>query len=78
MLNNLWKNLWTRHNRSKKLLTLISPQAIYAEQLNQSSHNAQQRDQSIQNNFNRSYNRTQWFGLLLGPLVFCLLYGALN
>lgn len=74
MLNNLWKNLWTRHNRSKKLLTLISPQAIYAEQLNQSSHNAQQRDQSIQNNFNRSYNRTQWFGLLLGPLVFCLLY----
>lgn len=78
MLDNIWKTLWIRHQRSKKLLNIMNPQAIYSEHINASNSTEQSANQSTQNNFNRAYNRTQWFGLLLGPLIFSWIYWGLE
>jgi sodium-dependent dicarboxylate transporter 2/3/5 len=80
MKNKLWHHIWFRHQKTKDLFKQLNPHYILSQQKN-SSLNAPPNSISHTNKqqgFNGSYNKTQWLGLLLGPLVFAWLYFGLN
>lgn len=79
-MNQIWNNIWTRHHKTKKLFNQLNPHYILSQHINNSSSSATQEHVSTDQNsgFNGSYNKTQWLGLFLGPLVFAWLYFGMN
>ncbi|TCB52695.1 DASS family sodium-coupled anion symporter [Acinetobacter sp. ANC 4779] len=79
-MNQLWNNIWTRHYKTKELFKHLNPHYILSQQINHSSgSDAQDQSSTRQNSgFNGSYNKTQWLGLFLGPLIFAWIYFGMN
>lgn len=80
MINQLWNTVWSRHHKTKDLFKRLNPHFILSQQIqanSDSSHNIQSNTKQ-RNGFNGSYNKTQWLGLFLGPLVFAWLYFGMS
>lgn len=79
MLNNLWQSLWYRHNKTKNMFNHLNPNYILSQQHNSADIPSPPTTTSQkQSGFNGSYNKTQWLGLLLGPLMFAWLYFGMD
>lgn len=80
MINQLWNTVWSRHHKTKDLFKRLNPHFILSQQIqanSDSSHNIQSNTKQ-RNGFKGSYNKTQWLGLFLGPLVFAWLYFGMS
>ncbi|MCO8066664.1 anion permease [Acinetobacter schindleri] len=80
MINQLWNTVWSRHHKTKDLFKRLNPHFILSQQIqanSDSSHDIQSNTRQ-RNGFNGSYNKTQWLGLFLGPLVFVWLYFGIS
>lgn len=80
MINQLWNTVWSRHHKTKDLFKRLNPYFILSQQIqanSDSSHDIQSNTRQ-RNGFNGSYNKTQWLGLFLGPLVFVWLYFGIS
>lgn len=79
-MNQIWNNIWTRHHKTKKLFNQLNPHYILSQHINSPSNSDPQDPASTDQNsgFNGSYNKTQWLGLLLGPLMFAWLYFGMS
>lgn len=80
MINQLWNTVWSRHHKTKDLFKRLNPHFILSQQIqanSDSSHNIQSNTKQ-QKGFKGSYNKTQWLGLFLGPLVFAWLYFGMS
>lgn len=80
MINQIWHNIWSRHHKTKDLFKCFNPHFILSQQIrsnSDSSGNTQSNTKQHQE-FKGSYNKTQWLGLFLGPLVFSWLYFGMN
>lgn len=78
MLNNLWQSLWYRHNKTKNMFNHLNPNYILSQQHNSADIPSPPTTISQKQGFNGSYNKTQWLGLLLGPLMFAWLYFGMD
>ncbi len=79
-MNQIWNSLWSRHHKTKDLFKSLNPHFILSQNINHSSDSTGQETSKIQQKqgFNGSYNKTQWLGLLLGPLMFAWLYFGMD
>lgn len=76
----IWNSLWSRHHKTKDLFKRLNPHYILSQNNNHTNESIG-KDQSttqLKQSFNGSYNKTQWLGLFLGPLVFAWLYFGMN
>lgn len=80
MINQLWNTVWSRHHKTKDLFKRLNPHFILSQQIQASSDSSDniQSNTKQQKGFKGSYNKTQWLGLFLGPLVFAWLYFGMS
>ena len=80
MINQLWNTVWARHHKTKDLFKRLNPHFILSQQIQANSDSTDniQSNTKQRNGFNGSYNKTQWLGLFLGPLVFAWLYFGMS
>lgn len=80
MINQLWNTVWSRHHKTKDLFKRLNPHFILSQQIqaNPDSTDNIQSNTKQHNGFKGSYNKTQWLGLFLGPLVFAWLYFGMS
>src|SRR5690606_29724745 len=80
MINQLWNTVWTRHHKTKDLFKRLNPHFILSQQIQANSDSTDNTHSNTkqQNGFKGSYNKTQWLGLFLGPLVFAWLYFGMS
>lgn len=80
MINQLWNTVWSRHHKTKDLFKRLNPHFILSQQIpaNSDSTDNIQSNTKQHNGFKGSYNKTQWLGLFLGPLVFVWLYFGMS
>ncbi|QIC60479.1 DASS family sodium-coupled anion symporter [Acinetobacter schindleri] len=80
MINQLWNTVWSRHHKTKDLFKRLNPHFILSQQIQPNSDSTDniQSNTKQQKGFNGSYNKTQWLGLFLGPLVFAWLYFGMS
>lgn len=80
MINQLWNTVWSRHHKTKDLFKRLNPYFILSQQIQANSDSSDniQSNTKQQKGFKGSYNKTQWLGLFLGPLVFAWLYFGMS
>lgn len=80
MINQLWNTVWSRHHKTKDLFKRLNPHFILSQQIQANSDSSDniQSNTKQQKGFKGSYNKTQWLGLFLGPLVFAWLYFGMS
>ncbi len=80
MINQLWNTVWSRHHKAKDLFKRLNPYFILSQQIQANSDSSDniQSNTKQQKGFKGSYNKTQWLGLFLGPLVFAWLYFGMS
>lgn len=80
MINQLWNIVWSRHHKTKDLFKRLNPHFILSQQIQPNSDSTAniQSNTKQHNGFKGSYNKTQWLGLFLGPLVFAWLYFGMS
>ncbi len=80
MINQLWNTVWSRHHKTKDLFKRLNPYFILSQQIQPNSDSTAniQSNTKQHNGFKGSYNKTQWLGLFLGPLVFAWLYFGMS
>lgn len=80
MINQLWNTVWSRHHKTKDLFKRLNPHFILSLQIQANSDSTDNTHSNTkqQNGFKGSYNKTQWLGLFLGPLVFAWLYFGMS
>ena len=80
MINQLWHTVWSRHHKTKDLFKRLNPHFILSQQIQANSDSSDniQSNTKQQKGFKGSYNKTQWLGLFLGPLVFAWLYFGMS
>lgn len=80
MINQLWNTVWSRHHKTKDLFKRLNPHFILSQQIQPNSDSTDniQSNTKQHNGFKGSYNKTQWLGLFLGPLVFVWLYFGMS
>lgn len=80
MINQIWNSLWSRHHKTKDLFKSLNPHFILSQNIDHNDKIDRQTNTTIRQKqgFNGSYNKTQWIGLFLGPMVFAWLYFGMN
>lgn len=75
MIKLIWKKLWDRHQSTKHIFNTLNPHYIISEEYIKTSAYIQNKTEKTNKlNFKGSYNKIQWLGLFLGPLIFSMLY----
>ncbi|WP_436913004.1 SLC13 family permease [Acinetobacter schindleri] len=79
-MNQIWNTIWARHHKTKQLFNQLNPHYILSQHANNVSNSGTPTNTATKQNsgFNGSYNKTQWLGLFLGPLVFAWLYFGIS
>lgn len=79
-MNQIWNTIWARHHKTKQLFNQLNPHYILSQHANNVSNSGTPTNTATKQNsgFNGSYNKTQWLGLFLGPLVFAWLYFGMS
>ncbi|MBU3848533.1 MAG: anion permease [Candidatus Acinetobacter avistercoris] len=80
MINQFWNAVWSRHHKTKDLFKRLNPHFILSQQIQANSDSTDNTHSNTKqhNGFKGSYNKTQWLGLFLGPLVFAWLYFGMS